>query len=63
MRTEGLGLVSSESVRYLTLNFEILNNNKSSQVKSSQVNNNEADQRVSPAVTWLPIVGLPSVVP
>jgi hypothetical protein len=31
MRTEGLGLVSSESVRYLMLSFEILNNNKSSQ--------------------------------
>jgi hypothetical protein len=31
MRTEGLGLVSSESIRYLTLSFEILNNNKLSQ--------------------------------
>jgi len=34
MRTEGLGLVSSESVRYLTLSFEIINNsNKSTSMK------------------------------
>jgi hypothetical protein len=31
MRAEGLGLVSSESIRYLTLSFEILNNKKSGQ--------------------------------
>jgi hypothetical protein len=42
MRTEGLGLVSSQSVRYLTLTLEILNNNKTS-------HHNEAEQRVSPA--------------